>query len=170
MNYSFSNFSFKVRNASLLLPYCLNNIQGYEAISCFCFTYSDELLSIDWQAHVTWCSCCCLRGTSEHDIFSYYISLINVLTDLFSLSHLTSIFLSWYFQNLSQLASINYDLIGKNSKESVEAANPSVPWEKEIVAVAVTCCLSLFLSAWVAFPRQKCDGINRNRIYPPPQL
>lgn len=32
-----------------------------------------------------------------------------------------------YFQNLSQLASINYDLIGKTTKESVEAANPSVP-------------------------------------------
>ncbi|XP_006365254.1 probable serine/threonine protein kinase IRE [Solanum tuberosum] len=36
-------------------------------------------------------------------------------------------FSNFSFKNLSQLASINYDLIGKNSKESVEAANPSVP-------------------------------------------
>lgn len=36
-------------------------------------------------------------------------------------------FSNFSFKNLSQLASINYDLIGKTPKESVEAANPSVP-------------------------------------------
>ncbi|XP_060203426.1 probable serine/threonine protein kinase IRE isoform X2 [Lycium barbarum] len=36
-------------------------------------------------------------------------------------------FSNFSFKNLSQLASINYDLIGKTTKESVEAANPSVP-------------------------------------------
>ncbi|KAJ8536695.1 hypothetical protein K7X08_035096 [Anisodus acutangulus] len=36
-------------------------------------------------------------------------------------------FSNFSFKNLSQLASINYDLIGMTPKESVEAANPSVP-------------------------------------------
>jgi len=31
------------------------------------------------------------------------------------------------YQNLSQLASINYDLVLKNAKESVEASNQSAP-------------------------------------------
>ncbi|XP_055818880.1 probable serine/threonine protein kinase IRE [Solanum dulcamara] len=36
-------------------------------------------------------------------------------------------FSNFSFKNLSQLASINYDLIGKTTKESVETANTSVP-------------------------------------------
>jgi hypothetical protein len=33
-----------------------------------------------------------------------------------------------YFQNLPQLVSINYDLVGKSTKEAADASKPSVPW------------------------------------------
>ncbi|XP_013642173.1 probable serine/threonine protein kinase IRE [Brassica napus] len=36
-------------------------------------------------------------------------------------------FSNFSFKNLSQLASINYDLVQKNAKESTEASNPSAP-------------------------------------------
>lgn len=158
VNYSFSNFSFKVSSASpRYYPWSSGNFRytwkrnfyiflfslsiwaEYTCVLCDISSYGFENLAylLFWCAG-RWFSILLIFNISEEFLYSLpaFINLYctwqewNVLFSFlaFSLNYWTFDKCFLCYQNLSQLASINFDLVVKNTKELPEASKSSIPW------------------------------------------
>jgi len=83
------------------------------------------------------------------------------MSKLLTPAYWVNVFAFWiriyfYFQNLSQLASINHDLVVKSTKEAADASKPPVQWHFYAVVLVNICAStthtkSSFATCWSSF-------------------